>query len=138
LSRLRRRRSCDFATLQALADTVGADLAVRELPDPELAADGHFPRRLDRDYEERLLGLCASGDLDPVRWGNIGPAFFMAGLATLLASVRGGERRALLALAERLHPGATEVAVLERWLELSPLKPSRFLPLYEARLRHAA
>jgi hypothetical protein len=38
----------------------------------------------------------------------------------------------------RLHPGASEVAVFDRWLQRSPLRPSRFLPLLEVRLDHAA
>jgi len=43
-----------------------------------------------------------------------------------------------LALAERLHPGASEVAVFERWLERSPVRPTRFLSLLDPRLAHAA
>jgi hypothetical protein len=50
----------------------------------ELTADGRFPAQLDREYEERLLDLCASGDLEPTRWRRSGPAFFMAGLAVML------------------------------------------------------
>lgn len=138
LSRLRRRRSCDFATLQALARVVGAQLGVIEPPAPQLAADGHFPAGIDRSHEERLLELCASGDLDPARWRTLGPSFFMAGLAVMLASTQYGERRALLTLAERLHPGASETAVFNRWLERSPLRPARFLPLLDAELQRAA
>ncbi len=44
LSRLRRRRSCDFATLESLARVVDARLGVIEPPPPE----GHFPASLDR------------------------------------------------------------------------------------------
>jgi hypothetical protein len=62
----------------------------------------------------------------------------MAGLAVMLASARGSDRRGLLALAERLHPGASEVAVFERWLERSPVRPTRFLSLLDPRLAHAA
>lgn len=138
LSRLRRREGCDFETLQSLAHAVGASLAVLEGPTPASTADGHFPARLDRTYEDRLLELCMSGDRSPERWAAAGPRFFMAGLAVTLASSRRSERRELLALAERLHPGATEVAVFDRWLERSPLRPSRFLPLLDARLAHAA
>jgi hypothetical protein len=61
----------------------------------------------------------------------------MAGLAVMLASVRTGERDGLLALAERLHPGASEVAVFSQWLERSPLRPTRFLALLDARLARA-
>ena len=138
VSRLRRRESCDFATLQALAQAVGACLAVLEMPAPDASPDGHFPASLDRAYEERLIELCAYPHLSAERWASAGPRFFMAGLAVLLASARRSERRALLALAERLHPGASEVAVFDRWLQRSPLRPSRFLPLLEARLDHAA
>ena len=138
LSRLRRREACDFETLRSLAHAVGARLGVLEMPPPEATPDGHFPARVDRDYEERLLQLCASGELDAARWASAGPRFFMAGLAVMLASARDRDRRGLLALAERLHPGAAEVAVFERWLARSPVRPTRFLSLLDARPAHAA
>jgi len=130
LSRLRRRQSCDFETLRSLAEAVGADLGVFEARPPE-TADGHFPATLDRDYEERLVELSLSGDLDLERWARIGPRFFMSGLAVMLASGESTNRRSLLDLAERLHPGASEVSVFSRWLERSPLRPTRFLPLVD-------
>jgi hypothetical protein len=132
LSRLRRRQSCDFETLRLLADAVGVRLGVVEIQSPESTPDGHFPAKLDRDYEERLVELSVSGDVDPGRWGAMGPRFFMAGLAVMLASAKKADRRRLLDLAERLHPGASEVAVFNRWLERSPLRPTRFLPLVDA------
>jgi hypothetical protein len=138
LSRLRHRQSCDFETLQSLAHAVGARLGVLEMQTPTATADGHFPASIDRDYEERLLELSVSRDLDPGRWAAAGPRFFMAGLAVMLASVRNSDRRALLALAERLHPGASEVAVFNRWLERSPLRPTRFLSHIDSRVAHAA
>ena len=139
LSRLRGRESCDFGTLCSLAHAVGARLGVLEERACEGAADGHFPTRVDREYEERLLELCASGDLDPARWASAGPHFFMAGLAVMLAGSGGRvDRRGLLALAERLHPGASEVAVFERWLTHTPVHSDRFLPLLDARFAHAA
>jgi hypothetical protein len=138
LSRLRHRQSCDFQTLQSLAQAVGARLGVLEMQSPDATADGHFPASVDRDYEERLAQLSASGDLDHRRWAAAGPRFFMAGLAVMLASVRDGDRRGLLALAEHLHPGASEVAVFNRWLERSPVRPTRFLSLIEAHTAHAA
>ncbi len=139
LSRLRHRRSCDFETLRLLADAVGARLGVLEVHLPDSTADGHFPASLDREYEDRLVDLSVSGDVDPGRWAGMGPRFFMAGLAVMLASVVNGDRRRLLDLAERLHPGASEVAVFNRWLERSPLRPTRFLPLVAAaRQTHAA
>ena len=137
LSRLRGRSTCDFSTLNALAGAVGARVAVAE-PPPPAASDRHFPERVDRDYEERLLDLCASRALDPGRWEQLGPRFFMAGLAVMLASTRDFDRRSLLALAEELHPGASEPAVFARWLKRSPVRPSRFLPMLSVRVKRAA
>jgi hypothetical protein len=67
---------------------------------PGSTEDGRFPAQLDRDYEEQLLDLCASGDVEPKRWRGYGPPFFMAGLAVMLASVPEFDRRSLLDLAE--------------------------------------
>jgi hypothetical protein len=110
-----------------------------EVQAPDSTPDGHFPANVDRDYEDRLVELSVSGDLDAGRWASMGPRFFMAGLAVMLASAGNGDRRQLLDLAERLHPGASEVAVFNRWLERGPLRPTRFLPLVDvARRTHAA
>jgi DNA-binding phage protein len=138
LSRLRRRSSCDLSTLMALADAAGANLSVTIGAEPATTADGHFPRDLSRDYERRLLAFCASRQLDPAAWAAAGPAFFMAGLAVMLASNADADRRGLLTLAEALHPGATEVSVFARWLKRSPLRPSRFLPMLAMETKHAA
>lgn len=141
LSRLRRRSSCDLATLQALAAAVGARLVIDDMPPEGMAAatsDGHFPATLDRDAETRLLALATAPHPDFDAWATAGPRFFMAGLAVMLASVPGQDRRGLLALAERLHPGASEPAVFERWLQRSPLKPSRLLPRLAMARRDAA
>jgi len=138
LSRLRRRQSCDFETLRLLAQTVGARLGVVEVQASGATPDGHLPARVDRDYEERLVDLCASGELDVARWAGAGPRFFMAGLAVMLASSTNFDRRGLLALAEHLHPGASEPAVFSRWLQRSTLRPTRLLSLIDARLAHAA
>jgi hypothetical protein len=137
LSRLRRRSSCDLSTLIALADASGTSLSVSA---GQLATtpDGHFPCELSRDYEQQLLTLCASRKLDLGEWAAAGPAFFMAGLAVMLAGEANWDRRALLGLAEVLHPGATEVAVFARWLKRSPLRPSRFLPLLAVDTKYAA
>ena len=137
LSRLRRRSSCDLSTLVALADASGASLCVAAAQ-PAATADGHFPRELSREYERQLLTLCASRNLDPAAWAAAGPAFFMAGLAVMLAADAQADRPALLALAEVLHPGATEVPVFARWLKRSPLRPSRFLPMLAMEAKHAA
>lgn len=138
LSRLRGRRSCDFATLQTLARAVGASVSVIDDKAPQSTADGRFPAKLDRDYEEQLLDLCASGELEPARWRHYGPAFFMAGLAVMVASVPEFDRRSLLDLAEGLHAGSSQVGVFALWLERSPVRPSRFLPMLLAGLRRAA
>ncbi|HVX56488.1 MAG TPA: hypothetical protein VHA37_02040 [Candidatus Saccharimonadales bacterium] len=138
LSRLRRRSSCDLSTLQALAAAVGARLVIDHSTAATVTPDGHFPSSLDRDDEARLLKLAASGDLAYDAWSAAGPRFFMAGLAVMLAGEPGLDRRGLLALAERLHPGASEPAVFARWLERSPLRPSRFLPLLAMERKHAA
>ena len=98
--------------------------------------DGHFPQSVDRDFEERLLKLCAARSLEPSRWLSAGPAFFMAGLAVMLASAPHFDRRAMLALSESLYPGASEPAVFARWLDRSPVRPSRFLPMLEMELQH--
>jgi DNA-binding phage protein len=137
LSRLRRRRSCDLSTLTALADAAGASLSVESIQ-PATTSDGHFPRDLSRDYEQQLLALCASQNLEPAAWAAAGSAFFMAGLAVMLASNTDADRRGLLRLAEALHPGATEVSVFARWLKRSPLRPSRFLPMLAMETKHAA
>ena len=143
LSRLRRRESCDFATLQALAKAVGACVDVRPGLTAGVSPDSHFPVEVNRDLEERLAILCAQNVTDPERWTALGPPFFMAGLAVMLAGVPGRDRSALLELAERLHPGASQPSVFARWLERSPVQPSRFLPAVEAlsrqaRVRHVA
>jgi len=138
LSRLRHRSSCDFATLEALAEVVGCRLVVVSQPRLNTTEDGHFPQHVDREYEEQLLQLCAAQPLEPSRWTAQGPRFFMAGLAVMLASVAGFDRRGMLALAESLHPGASEPAVFAQWLKRSPVRPSRFLPMLEQEVRHAA
>lgn len=143
LSRLRRRDTCDFATLRALAEAVGRRVDVQPAQTASLSADGHFPAELNRDLEERLADLCAQDETDPNRWSALGPPFFTAGLAVMLAGAAGHDRSALLELAEQLHPGASEPAVFARWLERSPVRPSRFLPIVnahsrQARTRHAA
>jgi DNA-binding phage protein len=137
LSRLRRRSTCDFATLEALAEAVGLRIGVGSALS-ETSPQGDMPTQLDRSHEERLLQLCASKTLDAARWKALGPGFFMAGLAVMLASVPGFDRRNLLALGERLHVGMSEPAVFARWLARSPVRPARFLPMLEMGVRNAA
>ena len=131
LSRLRKRESCDLRTLVALASAVGYTLAVTP-------AQGDPEAKFGREKEEALLDLCASGSLDAPEWRRYGEGFFIGGLATLLASVRGFDRRRYLALAEDLHPGVTQPEVFELWLQKSPLRPARFLPMLKRRRAVAA
>lgn len=138
LSRVRSRRSADLATVEALARAVGAHLEVRYLDASALTTDGHFPTGLTRDYEQRLLELAVRHELDAAHWLATGPRFFMAGLAVMLASLRGMDRRKLLLLAEQLHPGSSQPEVFKLWLARSPLRPSRFVPLLTERLHRAA
>lgn len=138
LSRLRRRSTCDLSTLLALAEAAGTRLSVTVATQPTLTSDSHFPNDLSRDYEQQLLTLCASGTLNPAAWASAGPAFFMAGLAVMLASNPDADRRGLLNLAETLHPGATELGVFAVWLRRSPVRPSRFLPMLVMESKHAA
>lgn len=137
LSRLRRRDSCDFATLRALAEAVGMRVDIQPARAAGRSLDGHFPAEVDRNLEERLADLCAGDETDPNRWSALGPPFFMAGLAVMLAGAPNRDRTAMLELAERLHPGASEPAVFARWLERSPVRPSRFLPMVESHSRPA-
>ena len=135
LSRLRGRLSCDFQTLQALAEVVGSTLAVLKLNNANSTADGRFPAHVDREFEETLLDLCASGDLDAQRWRSFTHGFFMAGLAVMVASMQGFDRCGLLDLAECLHAGSSQVGVFALWLKGSPIRPSRFLPMLEMQRR---
>jgi hypothetical protein len=138
LSRLWGRPSCDFATLQSLARVVGTSVGLVDANAPKWTQDGQFPAQVDREYEEGLLDLCASGDREPARWRLYGPPFFMAGLAVMIASVPEFDRRSLLDLAETLHVGSSQVGVFSLWLERSPIRPSRFLPMLLTGSRHAA
>lgn len=138
LSRLRKRENCDLGTLAALAAAVDARLHVVSQALVAVTEDGHFPAQVNREYEERLLDLVASGSFDPRAWRAAGPAFFMAGLAVMAASTSGFDRRHLLAVAEALHPGSSHPDVFALWLERSPVRPSRFLPVLRERTRRAA
>lgn len=91
-----------------------------------------------RAEEERLLALCASGDFRPSRWSRAGPPERMAGVAAMLGSMPGFDNVRMLALAERLHPGMSQPQVLGKWLEKSPVDPSRFYPMLEARMNESA
>jgi hypothetical protein len=130
LSRLKRNPTCDLRTLASLAQTAGFTLVAV----PATIQDGeHMPGTFGREYEDDLLDLCASGDVDPNVWRAHGPGFFMGGLAVLLASARGFERERYLRLAEALHPGISTPEVFAMWLKRSPLRAARCLPMARRR-----
>jgi hypothetical protein len=130
LSRLKRNPSCDLRTLTALAGAAGCKLVAV----PATAPGGvHLPASFDRDYEDALLDLAASGELDADAWRARGPGFFMGGLAVLLASARGFERERYLRLAEDLHPGVSTPETFALWLARAPLRAARFLPMARKR-----
>jgi hypothetical protein len=138
LSRLKARKSCDFATLEALATAVGVSVGVQAPAPREVTANGRIPTHYDRDYEAQLLAICAARPLEPQRWRALGPAFFMAGVCVTVASLREFDRRAWLALAEELHPGSSTLSVYSMWLRETPVRPSRFVPMLLAAQRLAS
>jgi prevent-host-death family protein len=91
--------------------------------------------RWGRAEEDRLLKLCAAGDFRPSRWARAADRTFLAGVATMLASVPDFDRPRMLALAESLNPGMTREQEFQRWLDTSPLDPARFLPMLRERMR---
>jgi len=131
LCRLKKSASCDLRTLTALADAAGMVLAAV----PVRIDGAHMPHTFGRDEEAALLDFCASSDLRMDSWASHGPAFFMGGLATLLAGARGFDRRRYLELAESLHPGITVPEVFGTWLKRSPLRAGRFLPQLRKKMR---
>ena len=131
LSRLRTRGDCDFATLEALAHAVG--LRVEITPSRDGVKAAHMPPRFGRDEQEKLLDLCSAPAPKLDAWRGTGPAFFMGGLAVMLASLRGFDRERYLALGEELHPGISTPEPFALWLARSPLRPSRFVPMLEQR-----
>jgi hypothetical protein len=137
LCRLRSRSTCDFATLDALARAVDTTLEVSARTG-RTSADGRWPAVVDRSLEAQLAGVLGARSTRISDWRPLGPPFFLAGLAVVLASLPELDRKKYLDLAEALHPGATEPRVFARWLAETPLPPSRFLPMLEAKLRRAA
>lgn len=130
LSRLKSSASCDLRTLGALAETAGYTLVAV----PAVAGrDEHLPETSGRVYEEKLLDLAVSGNMDPHVWRGHGPGFFMGGLAVALASSRGFERERYLRLAETLHPGVSTPEVFGMWLKKSSVRPDRFLAMAKRR-----
>lgn len=92
-----------------------------------------MPVSYGRDSEDALLQLCASGNTDAAIWRAHGPVFFMGGLAVLMASAPGFEREKYLRLAEVLHPGVSTPEVFAAWLDKSPIRAARFLPMARRR-----
>ena len=128
LCRLRSRTTCDFATLVALASSAGVTLEINQ-GTRGANPDGLWPKKVDRALEAQLVQLAATRSTRPDEWRPLGPSFFLAGLAVMLASASGFDRVKFLKLAEELHPGATEPRVFSRWLAATPLPPSRFLSM---------
>lgn len=130
LSRLKTQASCDLRTLGALARAAGFTFVAVPVATQR---GGHLPPSFGREYEEGLLDLCASGNVDAEVWRANGAGFFMGGLAVMLASAKGFERERYLRLAEALHPGISTPEVFDLWLQKSPVRPGRFLPLVKRR-----
>jgi hypothetical protein len=125
-------------SMEPLSGSLTAELAAHAAAVPPLTPDGHFPLCLSRDYEERLYQLVRSGTLAAEFWRASGPAFFMAGLAVLIAGSRGYDRQGLLKLGEQLHPGIGDVPVFNLWLQRTPIQPSRFFSQLEEGQRSVA
>ena len=90
---------------------------------------GHKVPALSRHEEERLVRLCASGDLRPSRWRRAGDVRTLAGVAMMMATADPPRRPRWLALAEALHAGMSEAAAFGRWLADAPVQAARFLPM---------
>lgn len=138
LCRLRSRSNCDVATLAALSNALGMQLTAGHPSVGRSHASGLWPTVVDRRFEARLIDLLRSGSTSEAEWRELGPRFFLAGLAVMLASVSGFDRRRYLALAESLHPGASELRVFAKWLADTPVPPARLLPMVQSQLNHAA
>ncbi len=94
-----------------------------------------LPRHWTRQEEDALLDLCTSGNVDPEHWRSAGSPFFLGGVAVLLASARGFDRRTYLALGEALYRGISFLEVFQVWMERTPVRAARFLPMARARMR---
>jgi len=99
------------------------------------ATPARLARGLSRAEEERLVRLCASGDLRPSRWMRAGDRRLLAGVAVMLASQPEFDRVRLLALAERLFPGMSTGNEFAKWLEQAPVKAARLLPMVRQEMR---
>jgi len=110
----------------------------REVVERTPRREAFFHGALDRAQEERLVDLCASGDLRPSRWLRAGDREMLAGVAVMLASQADFDRVRLLALAERLYPGMTAAKRFGKWLETIPVEPAHFLPQVRTQMREPA
>jgi hypothetical protein len=126
LSRLFGRDDCDLRTLTNLALAAGQRLLFAAQPDRKM------PSVWNREVERKYALLCASGSTDVARWLREGPAYFLSGVAMMVASARGFDREAYLRLAFALCPAMQDVGEFDSWLSNSPAKPSRFLPMVRA------
>ena len=138
LCRLRSRANCDVATLAALSKALGKHLTAADASVGRTHASGLWPTVVDRRFEARLVDLLRSRSTNEAEWRALGPGFFLAGLAVMVASVPDFDRPRYLDLAESLHPGASEPRVFEKWLSDTPLAPARLLPMVQQQLNHAA
>lgn len=138
LCRLRSRENCDVATLAALSNAVGKRLTAGDPSVGRTHASGLWPPFVDRRFEARLIDLLRCRSTNEVEWRALGPGFFLAGVAVMLASVPGFDRPRYLDLAESLHPGASEPRVFEKWLADTPIAPARLLPMVQQQLNHEA
>ncbi len=91
-----------------------------------------MPSNWDRATEREYGLLCASGSTEVARWTTVGPRYFSAGIAMLMASTMDADRAAYLALSRALWPGMSKLQEFEAWVRLSPAKPSSFLPRVRA------
>lgn len=137
LSRVLHRGQCDTATLEALTRACDRTLRVERPETMSADVSGRWPRTFGREAEERVLELVVSGNQDVATWRDAGPAFFMAGLAFMLATQDDFDRAGLARLADELHPGIGSHHAFRRWLRETPLKPSRALPMIRHLRRRA-
>jgi hypothetical protein len=123
LSRLFARDDCELRTLTNLAGAANQRLLLVPQPDREM------PTPWNREVERGYALLCASGSTDVGRWLSEGPRYFLSGLAMMMASSRGADREAYLALAFALCPAMRDPTEFGTWLSMTPTRPSRFLPM---------
>lgn len=115
------------------AKKVGSFWIIPANADPGVQVVGRPPKQEAvpfRLQEEAMLALCASAP-NLKTWRAAGTPRFMAGMALMLASVSGFDRKRYLTFAEKLDPSMLSVEAFEIWLKDNPYKPSRFLPMLQ-------